>query len=214
MTDDKVSDVDVIQRTVTHSINKLCFILSDARAYDKNYLDAYEVAEYEAGRVATDMADSIWAVQTPPANANKFKQRQGAKATMKLEQLDSVGHELISTEATAVRALAARSNYLAQDRADIAYSAKELCREFTVPTKRKYETLKRLATYLAGQPRLVHQYFQEEQVGINVYVDTDSAWCKATRRSTSGGVALHGTHTIKHWSKNPARPNSKALETA
>ena len=107
-----------------------------------------------------------------------------------------------SKEATAFRALAARCNYLAQDRADIAYSAKELCREFAVPNKRSYEKLKRLVRYLAGQPRLVHHYpFQEEQVGINVYVDTDFAGCKATRRSTSGGVALHGTHTIKHWSK-------------
>jgi hypothetical protein len=38
-------------------------------------------------------------------------------------------------------------------------------------------------------------------MGISVYVDTDFASCKATRRSTSGGVALYGSHTIKHWSK-------------
>ena len=142
------------------------------------------------------------AVRTPPANANQYKKRQGAKATKKLEQLESVGHEVNSKEATAFRALAARCKYLAQDRADIAYSAKELCRDFAVPNKRSYEKLKRLVRYLGGQPRLVHHYpFQEEQVGINVYVDTDFAGCKATRGSTSGGVAMHGTHTIKHWSK-------------
>ena len=37
-------------------------------------------------------------------------------------------------------------------------------------------------------------------MGIRAYVDTDFAGCKATRRSTSGGVALYGSHTIKHWS--------------
>ena len=31
-------------------------------------------------------------------------------------------------------------------------------------------------------------------------VDTDFAGCLATRRSTSGGAALRGSHLIKHWS--------------
>ena len=31
-------------------------------------------------------------------------------------------------------------------------------------------------------------------------MDTDFAGCMATRRSTSGGVAIRGTHLIKHWS--------------
>ena len=36
---------------------------------------------------------------------------------------------------------------------------------------------------------------------LNVYVDTDFAGCKETRRSTSGGVAMLGGCCIKHWSK-------------
>ena len=71
------------------------------------------------------MVDYMLAVRTPPANAIKRKKRQGTKATKKLEQLASVGHELNSKEATAFRALAARCNYLAQDHAEIEYSAKE-----------------------------------------------------------------------------------------
>ena len=43
--------------------------------------------------------------------------------------------------------------------------------------------------------------WQEKPAGINVDVDTDFAGCKSTRRSTSGGVALHGSHSIKHWSE-------------
>ena len=33
-----------------------------------------------------------------------------------------------------------------------------------------------------------------------MYVDTDHAGCLETRKSTSGGVALHGCHCIKTWS--------------
>ena len=67
--------------------------------------------------------------------------------------------------------------------------------------KRSYGKLKRCARDLAGQPRLVFKYpFQSRPVGISVYVGTDFAGCKATRRSTSGGVALYGSHAIKHWS--------------
>ena len=35
---------------------------------------------------------------------------------------------------------------------------------------------------------------------MRVYVDTDFAGCKNTRRSTSGGCAIRGTHLLKHWS--------------
>ena len=35
---------------------------------------------------------------------------------------------------------------------------------------------------------------------LKVYVDTDFAGCHTTRRSTSGGLAMHGGHCMKHWS--------------
>ena len=101
--------------------------------------------------------DKIFATRTPPANANKFKKRLGAKASKNLEKLESVGVELNPKEATLYRALSARCNYLAQDRCDIAFAAKELCREFAVPTKSSYARLKRLARYLVGMPRLVYK---------------------------------------------------------
>ena len=33
-----------------------------------------------------------------------------------------------------------------------------------------------------------------------MFTDTDFAGCRASRRSTSGGCALRGTHLLKHWS--------------
>ena len=39
---------------------------------------------------------------------------------------------------------------------------------------------------------------------MDVYGDADWAGCKATCRSTSGGAAMHGWHTIKTWSTTQA----------
>ena len=66
--------------------------------------------------------------------------------------------------------------------------------------------LKRLVRYLVGLPRLVFRYdFPAKGVTpadtIELFVDTDFAGCRETRRSTSGGVALVGGANIKHWSK-------------
>ena len=35
---------------------------------------------------------------------------------------------------------------------------------------------------------------------LTTYVDTDFGGCHTTRRSTSGGAAMRGSHLIKHWS--------------
>ena len=63
------------------------------------------------------------------------------------------------------------------------------------------EQLKRLVRYLCGAPRIVWTYAPQAETGqLDTYVDTDFGGCLLTRRSTSGGVAMHGSHTIKHWS--------------
>ena len=145
----------------------------------------------------------ICAARTPPVKKS-FAKRAGAKEVKKLERLQYEGFELSPQDATTFRALSARGNFLSQDRADISYSSKELCRDFAIPNKKSHEKLKRLVRYLAGQPRLIHMYpWQdiEEASTLNVYVDTDFAGCRESRRSTSGGVAMLGAHTIKHWSK-------------
>ena len=77
-----------------------------------------------------------------------------------------------------------------------------MCREFAVHNVRSYAKLKSLVRYLAGNRRLTYHFnFQDKPNGIRVYVDTDFAGCKATRRSTSGGAPKHGNHLVKHWSK-------------
>lgn len=120
-----------------------------------------------------------------------------------MERLQSTSLHLNPEEATCFRALSARCNYLAQDRPGIALAAKELCKEFSQPTRRSYERLKRLGRYLVGHSRLACKYnlLNEVPEFINVHVDTDFAGCQQTRRSTSGGAAVMGPHHVKHWSK-------------
>ena len=144
------------------------------------------------------------ALREPPSAKNKYgPARAGAKQVKAMERLESSGPTLNSAEATIFRALSARANYLAQDRPDIAFATKELCREFCQPTKRSYERLKRVGRYLAGHHRMAYKYEYLDEVPeyTEVYCDTDFAGCKATRRSTSGGVACLGPHSVQHWSK-------------
>ena len=98
------------------------------------------------------------------------------------------------------RSYAARANYLALDRADLAQATKELCRRMREPTWADVGALRRVAAYLAGSPRLVYEYLWQAPADIQVFADTDYAGCVATRRSTSGGCIMRGTHLIKHWS--------------
>ena len=147
----------------------------------------------------------LTAASTKPVETNGPK-RKGAKATRKIEKLVSQGFELEPMEATAFRALSARGNYLAADRPDVAFSAKELCREFSRPNQNSFHKLKRLARYLLSHKRLVYKYdWSDAQHSssdgvFDIFVDTDFAGCGQTRRSTSGGAVMNGDHCIKHWS--------------
>ena len=113
--------------------------------------------------------------------------------------------ELEAADATLFRGLAARANYLAQDRFDITFSAKEICREMAKPTARSCQRLKRLVRFLVTRPRLVTFFkLQEEVEEIRVYADANWAGCKETRKSTSGGCIMKGAHLIRFWSKTQA----------
>ena len=99
------------------------------------------------------------------------------------------------------RAVAARANYLALDRPDIALSTKELCRHFATPTRAAVDLLRRWVRYLIGVPRLVWTFgYQEPCNDLVASVDTDFAGCIITRRSTSGGLIRRGSHLLRQWS--------------
>ena len=64
--------------------------------------------------------------------------------------------------------------------------------------------MKRLARYLLEVPDPTIRYDSEERnlKSILVYVDSDWAGCKSTRKSTSGGAVTWGGGLLKSWSRS------------
>jgi hypothetical protein len=117
------------------------------------------------------------------------------------KEFDAPGdeNELPEKVARLFRSFAARANYLALDRPDISQATKELCRRMSAPRAADLTALLRVARYLAGAGRVVYEFPWQHRPVLSAYTDSDFAGCVATRRSTSGGAALLGTHLLKHW---------------
>jgi hypothetical protein len=123
------------------------------------------------------------------------------------KEVEEDGDELLlsSAEQTRYRALTARANYLAQDRADIQFAVKELCCKMSAPTVGAWRCLKRLCRYLlvVRNIDIVFPSTNFEEV-LDVYADSDWAGCKSTRKSTSGGFICLGGGALKSWSGSQA----------
>ena len=108
-------------------------------------------------------------------------------------------------ETTRKGALAATANFLAIDRGDIVYCAQELARHTARPTTADWEQVVRLGRYLKNRPRVRWWYtFQETPYQLETCSDTDWAGCRRTRRSTTGGCTVAGSHLVKMWCKTQA----------
>ena len=69
------------------------------------------------------------------------------------------------------RSIVARGNFFVQDRPDIRYTVKELCREMSCPKVRSSAALKKLCRYLRGVPS---EY-------LEIFVDIDWAGSQRSR---------------------------------
>jgi hypothetical protein len=101
------------------------------------------------------------------------------------------------------RSLAARFNYLGQDRPDLQFGVKEMCQKMANPTEDSMKRLKRLARYLLEVPIGVMRFDSDVDKldKVMTYVDSDWAGCKSTRKSTSAGVMTWGKSILKSWSR-------------
>ena len=92
---------------------------------------------------------------------------------------------------------AATALYLALYRPDIQFTAKEISRAMASPTVHTDETLKAPSRYLAGHPRVLWRYPQQEWTR-KIWGLTDSNWaaCPVTRKSTSATYLMLGKHPI------------------
>ena len=115
---------------------------------------------------------------------------------------DEGDEPLIQEEMRRYRAVAARLNYLSQDRPDIRFATMDACGGMAAPTQRHLNRLKRIGRYLLGRQRAEYPFrWQEKQEVLHSYTDSDWAGDKVSRRSTSAGCLMRGTHCVKTWSK-------------
>ena len=109
-----------------------------------------------------------------------------------------LGHE----ETTMFRAVAARLNYLSQDRPDIAFATMKLCSKMSRPDARDLKNMKRVGRFLVGRPRVGCLFeWQAHTSALHALADADWAGDRQSRKSVSGCVILHGKHLIKAWTK-------------
>ena len=114
---------------------------------------------------------------------------------------------LDNVEAKRYRRLAATINYLAMDRPDLQFTASVLGRTMARPTERSWANLKRAARYLKAHLAVVLEYPDAELIDVKMavaYSDSDWAGCKASRRSTSGGMVTLGGALLRSWSNRQA----------
>ena len=126
------------------------------------------------------------------------EKRKLGKLGMKEQPL--IGQILSLAETTRKRALAATADFLVIDRGDIVYCAKELTHQMATPTTADWEKVVSLVRYLKTRPRVQLWYkFQETLCQLETFADTDWAGCRRTRRSTTRGYTVAGSHLIKMW---------------
>ena len=149
----------------------------------------YEADPRQAEKLLRDLrldGEGVKAAATP-----------GVKLTR--EQLDG-DKGLERGKVSPYRAVAARGNYLSSDRPELQFAAKETCRWMADPMESSLNALKRLGRFVAGHRRLVYRYPWQTVTRIDTYSDTDWAGCPRTRKSTSGGCVILGSHLLKSWS--------------
>ena len=82
---------------------------------------------------------------------------------------------------------------------------KEIARKLAAPRVSDWDLMTRLARYLVGRPRMVLWYRYPGDDGcIRTMTDGDWACCRRTRRSTTGGITVRGSHVLKFWAKTQA----------
>ena len=109
-------------------------------------------------------------------------------------------------DAKVYQSVAASLNFIAPDKPDILYATKELMRAMSRPCVEDELSLKRLLRYLKGHgdTRIHLSRHATRTAVIHVYVDSDFAGCRKSRKSTAGGCVMFDGHLMKAWSKTMA----------
>ena len=92
--------------------------------------------------------------------------------------------EYYAKDATDYRSIAARLNFLAQDRVDVQYVAEDIAKHMARPMAFDLITIQRVARYLLGTPRYVQRYeWQQQETRIDAYADSEWAGTVSTEKA-------------------------------
>ena len=107
--------------------------------------------------------------------------------------------KLSPAEHTEYRSNVMRLCYLAADRIELQFAAKELARRMQEPSPADAEGMKRVARFLLKYPRAVQDFPRQTEVPKKIvcYSDSDHAGCLRTRRSSSSTKVFYGNHLLK-----------------
>ena len=167
----------------------------------------------ESGRAVTTPMTKDNAKESVESITEEVYEKARNKKARRHDSGPSDHDKLEDAQVTRYRALVARANYLAVDRGDIAFCVKELARRMSSPSRQDWERLQRLARYLRHRPRCVLWYaYQGTPSEVTCFTDSDWAGCKRTRRSTSGGCMMWGSHPVKMWSRTQALVSLSSAE--
>ena len=164
-------------------------------------------ADDAAASQATTHASAIPVSRTAvPLDA--VRRAVGSQKHLELDPVASQGGlqeespELTEERAKSFKSLAAVLNFLALDRADLQFTAKELMRRLSAPREVDEARLKRAVRYLLGTPRIVLRIpWHSGSSEVVAYVDSNFAGCPTTRKSTTGGAIMWCGACLKTWSR-------------
>ena len=125
-----------------------------------------------------------------------------ALKTATAEQEQKLNHE----EHSAFRRAVGKLQWMTYTRPDISYATKELARSLQEPTTADQQKLKHLLRYIKGTEhykqiiRPTIKVPESTVPDLNIYVDSDWAGCRVTRKSTTGFVItmLGATMAAEH----------------
>ena len=126
-----------------------------------------------------------------------------AKGETRVEHIEeSTDPELGREETTIFRAVAARLNFLSQDRPDITFATMELWSKMSRSDAEDLDNRKRVGRFVVGRPRVKCLFeWQSHPGALHALADADWAGDRQTRKSVSGRMTLLGKHLIKAWTK-------------
>lgn len=112
------------------------------------------------------------------------------------------------------RGTVAHANYMSLDRPDTQHAIKEACRGVAKPTDKDVARFKGLARHFQKAPRSVLKSDGETDGGTDIHMYVDAGWagCRASRRSTGGGLMTMGGLMLKGFSSTQKDPWPRRAE--